>query len=703
MRAPSLRPSAHVLPVILLLMLFAVVASGQTLSPITVRTELVVPSDIERTGQELVLAGIGSSTQDQLSVRWTRVDGGWFPYWVLRLTSEAGVVNVNGTELATVTPVPGNTYHTTFSWDPGLGAVSIQVTDATSNRILHSAGMAVTSLAGGGREDSSPSVRTNGTLVAALDQYVPMGLRWEPGVRVNGSFTTTRRFERDDESLIRIDIPGPVPEGGEFLLLANGYVELGRTRATANVVELPFEVSELSIGPSEVALVYAAADERLATWTQAITLGNVSARYDEVLRNPGLGAVSSFVRLESASNLPGVDVTVRAHISEIQWDQESRRYQEIPRATYELVSQTVDIPAGVTALPLSFETPDSPGIWKVTFESELRPEVLQFDATTPYYFSTYAPAEITPGDSYTVVVLPDTQYYAQTHPHIFMRQTEWIAANTHERNIGLVLHMGDITNANTWEQWRVAANSMKLLNHVVPYVLAVGNHDNFPEGRGNGQTARRGDSRINAFFFPDEFPHLGGLFEPGKLENAYYTVNIAGTDYLILSLEFAPSDEMVAWGDQVVAAHPNHEVIVVTHMYTGSNGRRTMNGQIAGLYDIGRNPDTTVNDGQAIWEKFVRKHANIRFVFSGHIHSPVIPYDAAVGDHGNTVYEVLMDYQSEEFGGNGYLVLWEFHPDGRVDVQAYSPYLDQVKSEVAGRFGNVFSLLLEMPLVGVER
>mgnify|MGYP000865423354 CR=1 FL=1 len=35
---------------------------------------------------------------------------------------------------------------------------------------------------------------------------------------------------------------------------------------------------------------------------------------------------------------------------------------------------------------------------------------------------------ISPG-SWTMIILPDTQYYAESFPHIFHAQTEWIAAH----------------------------------------------------------------------------------------------------------------------------------------------------------------------------------------------------------------------------------------------------------------------------------
>ena len=37
-------------------------------------------------------------------------------------------------------------------------------------------------------------------------------------------------------------------------------------------------------------------------------------------------------------------------------------------------------------------------------------------------------------------------------------------------------------------------------------------------------------------------------------------------------------------------------------------------------YGVGKDMgDSAVNDGEQIWEKLVKKHSNIRFVFSGHV------------------------------------------------------------------------------------
>ena len=50
--------------------------------------------------------------------------------------------------------------------------------------------------------------------------------------------------------------------------------------------------------------------------------------------------------------------------------------------------------------------------------------------------------------SFSIVILPDTQIYAESFPDSFYKQTEWIKNNVKELNIKCVIHVGDITNKN---------------------------------------------------------------------------------------------------------------------------------------------------------------------------------------------------------------------------------------------------------------
>ncbi|HVG41627.1 MAG TPA: metallophosphoesterase, partial [Chitinophagaceae bacterium] len=74
-----------------------------------------------------------------------------------------------------------------------------------------------------------------------------------------------------------------------------------------------------------------------------------------------------------------------------------------------------------------------------------------------------------------IVLLPDTQTYAEKFPHILDSQVNWIVKNA--KNIDFVLQQGDLTQNNNDKEWLVVQSAFNKLNNKVPYVLALGNHD----------------------------------------------------------------------------------------------------------------------------------------------------------------------------------------------------------------------------------
>jgi Calcineurin-like phosphoesterase len=130
----------------------------------------------------------------------------------------------------------------------------------------------------------------------------------------------------------------------------------------------------------------------------------------------------------------------------------------------------------------------------------------------------------TPASAYTVVVLPDTQYYASSWPDIFMAQTRWIAENRTTQQIAFVLHTGDLVDQDLAEQWTVAAQAMHALDGLVPYVITAGNHD-----YGGMVADRMGMGSM--YFPPAQFapsPWFQGTFEADHIENSFSVVDVPG-------------------------------------------------------------------------------------------------------------------------------------------------------------------------------
>lgn len=308
---------------------------------------------------------------------------------------------------------------------------------------------------------------------------------------------------------------------------------------------------------------------------------------------------------------------------------------------------------------------------------------------TPPYIEP-DPLPFVPG-SFTLAVLPDTQVYCRLYPDHFYRQTDWIAKNARKYNIQYVLHLGDVTDHNTHEQWMVARNAMTRLDGVVPYAIAPGNHDFGDRGVTNNR-----ETFLNFYFPVDRYrsrPAFGGVMEAGKLDNSYHTFEGNGQKFLILALEFGPRDKVVEWANQIVARHPDHRVILITHAYLYSDdtiydwtkygGEQKWNPHD---YPSAKLPGGT-NDGIDLWRKLVRKHPNFLLVVSGHVLNDGLGYRTTKGDHGNTVHQMLVNYQMKNEGGEGFLRLIEFLPDGEtVQVKAYSPSTKTYKTDPQNQF-----------------
>lgn len=265
-------------------------------------------------------------------------------------------------------------------------------------------------------------------------------------------------------------------------------------------------------------------------------------------------------------------------------------------------------------------------------------------------------------ESFSVVLLPDTQYYSEKFPDTYTAQTLWIRQRMKEDNIKFVVHLGDIVQTSTREpEWANANRAMEILDGVVPYSVAPGNHDM--------QVKSRNTELYNKYFSPARFKDrkwYGGHLGESN-DNNYCFFEACGKKFMVISLEFAPRDEVLQWAAEVAAKHPDHHVIAATHCYMRTKGRDT---SCAESYKV------EGNSGEGMWQKFVKKSPNVFLVVSGHIAG--VGLQTSTNDAGRQVVEMLTDYQTLPNGGDGWLRTLRFVPgEGKIHVRTYSPLLDK--------------------------
>lgn len=311
-----------------------------------------------------------------------------------------------------------------------------------------------------------------------------------------------------------------------------------------------------------------------------------------------------------------------------------------------------------------------------------------------------------PAGSWTLVLLPDTQYYSQKYPEVAERQAEWIVANRKTHNIRFVAHEGDLVNNPTeTKQWSRIQKALHILRDGgVPFSLTTGNHDLGTQA--GGDTNSRA-TLLNDYFDAGDYHNSKamGLFEPEHMENSWHVFSAPDGKYLLLALEFGPRDEVLAWANEVVGQHADHKVILVTHAYLFHDSQRdtwALDEARGGRSNPKKYPifqAGDMNDGQDIWDKLVSKHPNFLFTFNGHVCGSGVGHLASPGAGGGIVHQILANYQDNSpkeagtvhpargYGGGGFLRLVQFQPGGKmVQIKSYSPWYDEWLSEPEQQF-----------------
>ena len=267
---------------------------------------------------------------------------------------------------------------------------------------------------------------------------------------------------------------------------------------------------------------------------------------------------------------------------------------------------------------------------------------------------------------FTVVLLPDTQFYSEKYPETYVAQAMWLRERVNSDNIKFVIGLGDIVqNASVETEWRNADVAAKILDGVVPYSIVPGNHDMASQDK----KLTRETPLYRKYFPPARYakePWYGGHKDEGN-DNNYCFFEGAGRKFMVVSLEFSPSDEALAWAAELIGKHPHHNVIVATHHYMDLKGRGPKGAMVSGVLG---------NSGEQMWQKLISKHPSIFMVACGHVGGVLT--QTSTNDAGGKVIEILTDYQNLMNGGDGWLRSMKFVPaENKIYVSAYSPLLKE--------------------------
>lgn len=272
--------------------------------------------------------------------------------------------------------------------------------------------------------------------------------------------------------------------------------------------------------------------------------------------------------------------------------------------------------------------------------------------------------------AYSFAVVGDTQNVNRLFPEEYYKIYQWIVDNAEEKKIAYVMGLGDITDGNSSQEWQRAQESFWLLGESgIPHSQVRGNHDS----KENFELYMGADM--------DYQDSIQGAFND-KMANTWRLLQVGQVKYLIFALDYGFGDDVIQWAGEIIERYPDHNVIITTHAY--------MYRDYTTLDYLDEVPPSTtggVNDGDHMWEKFISKYENIKLVLCGHIDIDNVQISTQVGDHGNTVTQILVDGQTmdKKLGPKGMVAMFYFSEDGRnVKLQYYSTICNEyeVSSEI---------------------
>lgn len=361
----------------------------------------------------------------------------------------------------------------------------------------------------------------------------------------------------------------------------------------------------------------------------------------------------------------------------------------------------------ISAAAYKIESPVERGKW----------EKAEFDTDYAYSFAFVGDTQyITCGDYFLGTEKLNYQY-------------KYIADTAEERKLAHVFVLGDITDlgyrndANLGAihydppltgEWEIAQKAIFQLNDAgVPYSLCRGNHDDYMI-----------DDYFNVPKYTDQFKGCGGFYSDsdGKhptlreqknpdgyiywsaktgyhensIVNSWKTMEICGTKYLFMTVDYNPTDDVLNWVDQTLARFPDHKAIITTHAYLDASGMTISSEDGNTMFPLG-------NTGYVLWNTVLKKHANVFMVVSGHVAADDLVMSYNTGENGNRVLQILVDpqgYDAKEIDSKGTiehgtqdtgLVLYmNFSEDGNIiTLNYYSTLLDKFRK------GNAYTIRVD--------
>ena len=330
---------------------------------------------------------------------------------------------------------------------------------------------------------------------------------------------------------------------------------------------------------------------------------------------------------------------------------------------------------------------------------------------------------------YSFAVLGDTQCISLADAKNGTSYTEqmfnWIKNNKENKNIQYVLGLGDITNtfksSDTYytAEWQIAKDCYAILDEAgISYSLVRGNHD---ISSGMNSAFGTGTEYYNSIIALSETTDSEGRAMGGflgeytdatqtafKIENSFRKITAGEDKWLIVTLDWAPSEEALTWLSGILELNPDYRAIITLHQFLQKDGaiiddpEGTLPHENIGDANWGEVTTGGTVHPRTLWDRVLSKYANVEMILAGHVPVDDIVRTQYRGDNGNTVTCMLIDPQEmDEVLSTpvGMVAMFYFSADGNVvNVEYISTVRDSDGNDATNAYrgaNNQFSMQLE--------
>ena len=294
------------------------------------------------------------------------------------------------------------------------------------------------------------------------------------------------------------------------------------------------------------------------------------------------------------------------------------------------------------------------------------------------------------------------------------RLYKYVAGTAEERKLEHVFVLGDITEVGyrndynlankaaespmVTEEWEIAQKAIFQMNGKVNYSLCRGNHDDYMMDDYFNVPEYTNQFNSNGGFFSDTgaiYPNGGRNQDKNPsgavywsaltgahdetIANSWKTVEICGTKYLFVTVDYNPSKAVADWLNDLLTTYSDHKAIITTHSYMKATGEVIDSEKGETAYPSAYGPET-------MWKKVYSRHSNVFMIVCGHATQANIPiYTVNSGKNGNTVYQFLInpqtyDLKDGQYGtqDQGLVMYMNFSADGKtISLNYYSTLLNK--------------------------